>query len=165
MSIAHFSDVLRLAKPSCGKYGIGQFQRRETLVDDQGKRLDLGTEQVLLEERGFVYGGRLREGNDDDFREVRIPQAGKEEPDRLRHTAHRVEYLPVVGLRGVEEEERVPGRRGIEHHESVLPVLDLPRERPEHGDLFGARRAKVFFQEPEPLCIQIASRRRLTSSL
>ena len=39
------------------------------------------------------------------------------------------------------------GRGGVEHDDALARRVDGPRERAEHGDLLGARRAQVLFEQ------------------
>jgi hypothetical protein len=63
----------------------------------------------------------------------------------------------MVRLSGVEQEQRMAGWRGVEDDESVLPGGNSLCEGPEHRDLLGARRSKIFFQDGTPLCVETTS--------
>jgi hypothetical protein len=53
----------------------------------------------------------------------------------------------VVGLGGVEQQKRVAGGRGIEHHKTGCAGTDDAGEGAEHRDLLGAGRAQVLFEQ------------------
>ena len=62
----------------------------------------------------------------------------------------------MVSLAGVEQQQRVPGRRGIEHDERLLAAGNLAGERPEYRDLLGAGRAQIFFEQRSARFIHVA---------
>ena len=63
-------------------------------------------------------------------------------------------HLALVALRGIEQQQRVAGRGGVEHHDPIPGGVDRPRERAEHRDLLGARRPQILLQQRAALVIQ-----------
>lgn len=63
---------------------------------------------------------------------------------RRRLGAHLASNLAVVGAGDVQQQQRVPGRRGVHHHELAPSLADDAREGLEHGGLLSAGRAQVF---------------------
>ena len=63
----------------------------------------------------------------------------------------------MVSLGGVEQEQRVPGRRRVDDDEAVLGLVDDAREGAEDRHLLGARRPEVFLEK------RSAGRRRVTA--
>ena len=54
----------------------------------------------------------------------------------ITHLAHNV---AVVGTRGIQQQQGVPGRCGVHDHELFARLADDAGEGLEHGDLFSAR--------------------------
>jgi hypothetical protein len=53
----------------------------------------------------------------------------------------------MIGLAGIEKEQRVAGGRGVEHDEAFRALADFAGKGAEHGDFLGAGRAQVFFEQ------------------
>ena len=66
----------------------------------------------------------------------------------------------MVGARRVEQKKRVPGWRGVEHHEVRAGLRDDSRERSKYCDLLVARRAQVFGQQRLPCFVELGAARR-----
>jgi hypothetical protein len=49
---------------------------------------------------------------------------------------------------------------GVEHHEPVLAARDDVGERAEYGDLLGAWRAEVLFEQRAALGVEVGAGRR-----
>ena len=63
-------------------------------------------------------------------------------------------HFALVALRGVEQQEGVAGGCGVEHDDPLACRVDRARERAEHGDLLGAWRAQVFFEQRAALLVE-----------
>jgi len=85
-----------------------------------------------------VHGGGLGEADEQHPRELWISQAFEQLRHFRRDGGVGALHLAVVALGGVEEQQRVAGRGGVEHHDPLLLGVHGPRECAEDGDLLGA---------------------------
>ena len=68
--------------------------------------------------------------------------------------------LAVVGVRGVEQQQRVAGRRRIDDDEPSVASGHVPGEGAEDGDLLGAGRAEILGEQRAPLRVEVRAGRR-----
>ncbi len=59
---------------------------------------------------------------------------------------HLTRDLAVISAGSIQQQQRMPGGRGVHHHKLFAGLADDAREGLKHGDFFGAGRAQVFFQ-------------------
>ena len=55
--------------------------------------------------------------------------------------------LAVICLAGIEQQQGVAGRRGIEYDKALCTLADFASEGTKDGDFLGAGRAQVFFEQ------------------
>ena len=60
----------------------------------------------------------------------------------------------VIGSCGVQQQQRVAGRRGVHHHEFLARLADDARKGLENRDFLGAWRAQIFFEQRASLSIE-----------
>ena len=99
-------------------------------------------------------GRGLRERDDEHPRELGVTQAREQLGDLGGHVRVGALHLALVALRGVEQQQRVAGRGGVEHDDALARGVDRPGEGAEHGDLLGARGAQVLFQQRAALLVK-----------
>ena len=133
-----FLQVFRFLNAPRSEDGIRHLERRECLVDDPGERLDVRAREVAFELHGLMNRSCLRQRHQENVREVRVSQAREELLHRLWAAARLLQHLSVVGLRGIEEEQRVPGGRGVDDDELTFALSDGLRERAKDRDFFRA---------------------------
>jgi CIC family chloride channel protein len=136
--VANLRDVAMLVRLAAPQYRVGGRDGCQRLVDDPAEGPDLGAREVALEPRGLVDRCGLGQGHEQDAGEVWVAQAGKQLAHALGHVARLAQHLAMIGLGRVEQQDGVPGRRGVEHDEAVLPLSHRSREGAEHRDLLGA---------------------------
>ena len=88
---------------------------------------------------GLVNRGGLRKRDEQHHGEQRVPQAWQQLPHGLGAPAGLAQHFAVIRLGGVQQQQRVAGRRRIDDHELILTVRDGVGERAEDRDLYGAR--------------------------
>ncbi len=71
-------QMLSLLSSAGSKQGIRNLERRQTLVDDPGERFDVGAGEITLQLHRLVDRCGLRERDEQDVSERRIPQPGQE---------------------------------------------------------------------------------------
>jgi hypothetical protein len=52
----------------------------------------------------------------------------------------------VIRFGRIQQQQRVPGGRGVEHHEGILAPRHGASEGAKHGDFLRAGRAQIFLQ-------------------
>ena len=114
-----------------------------------------GAAQVILEACGLGDRCRLGERDDQHACVVWVLQASEQSPNSLRNLTDGALDLAVVALRGVEQQQCVARRRGIEHDDRVLCRVDCASEGAEHRDLLGARRPQVLFQQRTTVLVEL----------
>src|SRR5271165_3129470 len=127
---------------------------RQRGVDHPAKGLDASAAQVVLEACGLGKRCRLRERDDQYAGVIWVSKSSEQSPNRLRNIPGGALDLALVALRGVEQEQGVAGRRGIEHDDRIPCRVDSASEGAEHRDLLGAGRAHVLFQQRTAIVIE-----------
>ena len=80
-------------------------------------------------------------------------------PDACVGAGLDADHLAVIGARGVEEEQRVPGRGGVEDHEARSRLGDDPREGHEDRDLLVTGRAEILREQGSPRVVEVRAAR------
>ena len=93
-------------------------------------------------------------------RERRVAEPRQQALHGLGAAARLLQHLAVIRLGRVEQQQRVPGRRRVDHHEAVLALAHRLGEGAEHGDLLGAGAAQILLQKRAALRVEPAARRR-----
>ena len=121
----------------------------------------MGAAQVVLQRRGLRHRRRLRQRHQHDARVAAVLQPHHRRDDVAARGAFEfAHHLPVVGAGGVHQQQRVAGRRRVEHDEGAARFADDAREGVEDGDLLGARGFQVFAQQRQSCGVQILGPRR-----
>ncbi len=118
--------------------------------------VDSGAFEFVLQSGGLDDRGGFGQSRDDYFGVLWVLQAHQ----RRREVA--VAQLPgdlaMVGTGGVEEQQCVPGRCGVDDDECVSRFADDAGERLElqleHRDFLGAGRAKLFGEHRAALLVE-----------
>ena len=61
----------------------------------------------------------------------------------------------MIRLRGIQQQQGVTGRRGVEHNKGVFALGHRAGKRAEHGDFLGARRTQIFLQQCAAIGVEI----------
>lgn len=126
--VRHLADEGQLTRAALAKQGIDGAAGQQCLVDHSGIRLEAGPRQVTLQALGLVHRCSLRQSDHQHMGIGRVLQARQQQADRIGHIALGAHHLPVIGLGGVEQQDGVAGRCGVEHHETVTPCILQPFE-------------------------------------
>ena len=131
--------------------------RRHAVVDDPRPRLDAGAAQVGLQVGGFEHRRGLGQGDDQHLGPLRVLELHHRRGEVGGAAAHLAHDLPVIGAGGVEQQQGVAGGRGVHHHKLAPRLADDPGEGLEDGDLLGAGRTQVFFQQRPALGVELGA--------
>ena len=129
---------------------VGDVERRQALVDDPRERRDVGARQITFELHRLVNRRGLRQRDEQDRRELWVPQAGQQPLHGVRGPTGLPQHLAVIGLGRVQQQQRVAGRRRIDDDELVLALRDGVGEGAKDRNLLRARRAQVFLEQRAP---------------
>lgn len=97
-----FADVLGFAGGAGLEDRVAGAGEQEALVDHPGVGFDAGAAEIRLQSRGFVDGGGLGEGYQEDSGEIGVSEAGEEVANSVWHFARRARHFTVVGFGGIE---------------------------------------------------------------
>ena len=118
------------------------------------RQRDARAPQIALQRSDLRHWRHLRQGhqNDPGVGGILEPHQGRDHATRT--VVENQNHLPVIGALRIHQQQRMPGGRGVEHDEGAARFADDARERVEHRDPFGARRAQVLQKQGSLLCVE-----------
>ncbi len=125
------------------------------MIQNPSKRFQFRPAQVLLQPFRFVYRRGFRQGHQEDTGECRISELGQQ----ILHVSGQVtlipQHLPVIGLGGIQQQERVPGGGGVQHYKLILTLCHRLRKGLKDRNLLRTGGAQFLFEQGPAGFIQI----------
>ena len=139
---------------------VGDGERAQALVDDPGKRGDARPQRSLWSVAASWTGVASGSVTIRTLVKSGSRSRGKSSRTDSGMSLQVAEHLPVIRLGGVEQEERVPGRGGVEHDEAGLAPLHDASEGTKDRDLLSARGPQILFEQGLALLVEVLARGR-----